>query len=78
MSAKIHTVTISDLELHDICYAALMASATCSTRIADCVLGVEPMALRRGYELNREYFTGLYNKFHALRCVDEMILPESK
>ena len=74
MSAKTHTVTISDLELHDICYAALMASATYTTKIADCVLGIEPMALRRGYEANRDYFSALYDKFHAIRCESEMLV----
>ena len=74
MSAKTHTVTISDLELHDICHAALSASMRYSellrfdieTRADDCT--------RVGHTANRDYFTSLYDKFHAIRCESEMLV----
>ena len=77
MFDQTYTTTLSRAELSDICYAALQSVGYWRNLQIAAISGDQSIN-RAGCEANIKCFNELYNKFHAMRCMDEMILPESK
>ena len=71
---KTYDVTITRNQLHDICHAAIVASLHFTNLEREAIETGAPMAMRVGYRANRDYFVALYDKFHAIRCEDEILV----